>query len=51
MEIYLESELAQGTLYTCMELSQWNCLKLLMYDNWKIKIKDSDFPKGRYNRF
>jgi hypothetical protein len=22
MEIYLESELAQGTLYTCMELSQ-----------------------------
>jgi hypothetical protein len=29
--------LVQSTLYTCMELSQWNPLILLMYDNSKIK--------------
>jgi hypothetical protein len=30
------SELAQSTLYTSMELSQWNLLLLLMYANSKI---------------
>jgi hypothetical protein len=30
-------ELVQGTLYACMELSQWNSLILLKYANSKIK--------------
>jgi hypothetical protein len=33
-------ELVQGTLHTCMELSQWNSFILLMYANSKIKLKN-----------
>jgi hypothetical protein len=34
-------KLARGTLYTCMGLPQWNPFILLMYDNWKINLKNS----------
>jgi hypothetical protein len=29
--------LVQGTLYVCMELSQWDPLQWLMYANSKVK--------------
>jgi hypothetical protein len=32
-----EDELVQGTLYTCMELSQWNPL-VFVYDKSKMKF-------------
>jgi hypothetical protein len=33
----MDSELVEGTLYTCMESIQWNPFMLLMYDNSNIK--------------
>jgi hypothetical protein len=41
------SELVQGTLYACMELSQWNPLILLIYDKSKIKIKRFSVIKNK----
>jgi hypothetical protein len=38
-------ELVEGSLYTCIELAQWNPLILLIYANSKIKLKKMTLVK------